>query len=177
MRLIRTLAMAVLTIVVTTPVARGAEPSPEKAYWAALAKAAKAHEAAIDAARADYLAALKEQMLEETKKGNLDGAVTIRSKINRLETQGRDARSLMNRLAGTTWTVAGGPSFQWAEDGTLYHAGRERPCEPIDSRRLVVVLASGQVNVLEFDEKFTKFDQFPAKVGDKPVATATRAKK
>jgi hypothetical protein len=177
MTMMRPLVVATLAIVWVSATARGEDPDAERAYWAALIKAARAHDAAIDAARADYLAALKEQMLEETKKGNLDGAVAVRSKINRLETQGRDTRSLMKRLAGTTWTVPGGPSFQWTEDGTLYHAGRERPCEPIDSRRLVVVLASGQVSVLEFDEKLTKFDQFAAKVGEKPVATATRAKR
>jgi hypothetical protein len=139
---IRTLAVAGVACVAAA--ARGEDPSPERAYWAALVKAAKARDAAVDAARADYLAALKEQMLAETKKGNLDAAVAVRSKINRLEAQARETKSILKRLAGTTWTVPGGPTFQWAEDGTLYHAGRERPCAPIDAHRVVVVLASGQ---------------------------------
>jgi hypothetical protein len=157
--------------------ARGEDPAAERKYRAALVTAAKARDAAVEAARAEYLAALKQQLVDETKKGNLDAAVAVRAKLNRVESQARAAQSIVKRLAGTSWVTAGGASFQWGEDGTLYHAGRERPCLPLDGQRVLVVMASSQVAILEFDEKFTKFDQFSSRVSDKPAATGTRAAK
>ena len=156
---------------------RADDPTPERKYRAALLKAAKARDAAIEAARAEYLTTLKDQLLEETKKGNLDAAVALRSKVNRVEAQAKAAQSIVKRLAGTSWVSAGGVTFQWGEDGTFYHAGRERPCVPLDGQRLVAVIASGQVVVLEFDDKFTKFDQYSAKVSEKPIASGTRTQK
>jgi hypothetical protein len=151
--------------------------SAERKYRAALVKAAKAKEAAVEAARAEYLATLKDRLLEETKKGNLDAAVALRTKVNRVESQARAANSIIKRLANTSWVAGGGVAFQWGEDGTFYYGGRERACEPIDGRRVVAVIASGQVVILEFDEGFMKFNQYSTKVSDKPVAIGTRSQK
>jgi hypothetical protein len=172
---IRRLVVSCVAAGLAGAAARGEDPSAEQKYRSALVKAAKAREAAIESARAEYLASLKEQMVEETKKGNLDAAVAVRAKLNGVEAQARAAKSIIRRLAGTTWTTGGGVAFQWADDGTLYHAGRERPCLPLDGQRVVVAGPSGQLEILEFDEKFTKFDQYTARVGDKPAAIGKRA--
>jgi hypothetical protein len=172
---IRTVMLSWVAIGCMVAVARGEDPTAEHKYRAALVRAAKARETAVDAARAEYIASLKEQLMEETKKGNLDAAVALRAKVNQVEAQARAVQSIGKKLSGTKWVIAGGASFQWTEDGTLYHAGRERPWTPLDAQRVIVVVASGQVAILEFDERFTKFDQYFTRVNDKPTATGTRS--
>src|SRR3954471_17279064 len=74
---------------------RAEDLSAEKKYRSAVIKAAKERDSAIEAARAEYLAALKDQLLEETKKGNLDAAVALRSKVNRVESQAKATQSIL----------------------------------------------------------------------------------
>src|SRR5262245_51939855 len=163
---LRTFGISCVLAASAAAAVRAEDPSAEKKYRAAVTKAAKAKDAAIEAARAEYLATLKDQLLEETKKGNLDAAVALRSTINRVEAHAKATQSILKRLAGTSWVAGGGVTYQWSEDGTLIQAGRERACVPLDGRRVIAVIASGQVVVLEFDEKFTKFEQYSAKVGE-----------
>lgn len=146
----------------------------DQKFKAALEAASKVHEEAVAAARSEYVAALKVQMAEETKKGNLDGAVGIRDKLKKFDAPAKESQSVLKKLAGTNWANTNSVSFQWKEDGTFYHNGKEQPCFALDAQRVAVVFGNSHIDILLFDEKFTKFEQFNTKGSDKPLMTGKR---
>jgi hypothetical protein len=140
----------------------------EQNYNAAVAAANEA----IAGARSKLIAALTAEMTSETKKGNLDGAVAIRSKIRNLELQ--DAKAgLLRRLADTTWTsdAADGKTytFQFNKQGILAINGAIQNSYPLDERHFAFIrFGSRETFVLEFDEDFRKFEQYWGKGQQKP---------
>lgn len=164
----------------------------QRKYEADLDKAKKMYEQQRADARKTYAASLKSAQLDETKAGALESAIQIRDEIALLEeaekaTAENDAsnqkskgspekgtQSILTNLAGTNWANTRGVTFQWQKDGRLLHSGKERPCFALDTRRVAVVFSESHIDVLLFDEKLTKFEQFNTMGNGKPLMTGKR---
>ncbi len=157
-------------------VSLGQDPAAaDKKYKANLDAAAKVHEESVAAAKAEYTAALKTEMTEETKKGNLEGAVAIRDKLKKVEAAAKESQSILKKLAGTSWANTNGVTFQWKEDGTLLRNGKELPCFALDLQRVAVVFSESHIDVFLFDDKLSKFEQFNTKGTGMPLFAGKRA--
>jgi len=147
------------------------EPSPaEKKYQAALAKAAEAHAAAVNAARTGFVEELKAEMTRQTKEGNLDKAIVIRERIQRLEAM-TDA-SILADLADTSWMDSLSTVYKFHKDGTFStNAGaenkknaklRKASAVPITVGSDTVVIAAWNrcYDILIFDKERTEFQRY-----------------
>jgi hypothetical protein len=141
----------------------------------AVEKAKQDHEKAVGAAQAEYVESLKAAMSEETKKGNLDGAVEIRDALKIAEAKRTGGPTLIERLAGTVWVNSRGKLFRWDENGRFTNDGNPWLCVPVDDNRVAIVYESAHVDVLVFDKMLTKFESwYGAKSKDTPAATGQR---
>jgi len=142
---------------------------PVEEYRQAMAIAQEQFQESAGIATAQYIAALKQSLTEETKKGNLEAAIAIRDQIKSLEQVSPIANVIVDKLAGTDWVNSNGVPFQWKEDGTFLHHGVPRASVPIDSRRVAIVFANAKVGVLVFNDSFTTFEQWGHESQDRPL--------
>ena len=160
----RLLALAMLVVFVARVPAQDA------------ASAESAYRAAVAAATAEYVRILKEAVVVETKKGDLDAALAVRDKIKAIECKA-SIGSLLPKLAGTNWIADKGATFEWKADSTFLHKGGVRPCIAIDATRVVNFFDNTRVDVLVFDKELTKFEHCKLSSQPKPLEAGKRAAK
>jgi hypothetical protein len=147
------------------------EPSPaEEKYRAALAKASAAHAAAVTAARSEFIDALKVEMTEETKKGDLDAAIAVRDRIQRLEAAVEG--NILADLAGTSWLDSLSTVYKFHADGTFStNAGAENKKDAklrkatmvpftVGSDTVVIAGWNRCYDILIFDQERTEFSRY-----------------
>jgi hypothetical protein len=137
------------------------------------ASAESAYRAAVAAATAEYVRILKEAVVVETKKGDLDAALAVRDKIKAIECKA-SIGSLLPKLAGTHWIADKGATFEWKADSTFLHKGGVRPCIAVDATHLVIYFDPTRVDVLEFDKDLTKFERFQLSSQPKSIEAGKR---
>lgn len=143
-------------------------------YRLAIERAKEDYDKALAAAQAEYLDGLKAAMTEETKKGNLDGAVEIRDAIKAADAKSSDGPNIIERLKGTVWANSRGKMFRWDEDGTFTNDGNPWICVPVDENRVAIVYENDKVQVLQFDKKLAKFEGWGWGGKGKPEMTGSR---
>ena len=169
-RFCRVFAISVLCALFISPICPAADTSPaEQKYLADLSKLAEAHSAAVKTARRGFIEALKEEMKEETKKGNLDGAVAIRDRIQRLEAI-KDGNVIAD-LANSSWLDTLSTVYKFHDDGTFStNAGAENkkdaklrrsaaPVFTVGSDTVVIAAWNRCYDILIFDEERKEFSR------------------